>query len=77
MANTKELPVFNPQQYRGLRFERTASAAFKDASYADPIEGPEEGPGLLISPMFWIGGILAVACWTGIWMAIAFILENI
>jgi hypothetical protein len=45
--------------------------------YANPIEGPEEGPGLLISPMFWIGGILAVGAWTLLWMGIAFLLDQV
>ena len=26
----------------------------------------DEGPGLLVSPAFWIGGVLSIAVWVGI-----------
>lgn len=32
--------LFRPDLHRGLRFARTAGEAFRDASYADPIERP-------------------------------------
>lgn len=62
------------QRNAPLRFARTAAEAFKDASYANAVER-HEGPSPLVSPWFWIGGLLSVGAWTLIWHAIAWLLS--
>jgi hypothetical protein len=65
----------------GLRFERTASAAFKDASYADPFEPPfkrYDDP-VYGTPEHWMSRtagvvglvLLAVACVGAVWIIAA------
>ena len=35
-----------------------------DASHAKPAQaGPAHGPGLLVSPTFWLGGLASVGFW--------------
>jgi hypothetical protein len=52
-----------------VRFERTAGAAFKDASYADPIDRPPGRPFLLASRFLWIVGLPAsLICWVVVWL---------
>jgi hypothetical protein len=48
--------VFNPDRHRGLRFERTASSAFKDESYRCAIEIPTR-------PSLWHRLLRAIADW--------------
>jgi hypothetical protein len=33
----------------------------------------DEGPGLLVSPAFWIGGVLSLAAWAGLAAALGWI----
>jgi hypothetical protein len=35
------------------------------------------GPGMLLSPAFWLGGLLSLAAWTALWVLIAEALERI
>lgn len=44
-----------------LRFPRTMAEAFKDASYADPIECYR--PSFLASRWVWLGGLASLAVW--------------
>lgn len=37
----------------------------------------DEGPGMLLSAGFWLGGLLALAIWSGIWVGIAALLDSI
>ena len=37
----------------------------------------EEGPNILLTPVFWIGGLASLAVWTGIWTSIAWMLDRI
>jgi hypothetical protein len=37
----------------------------------------DEGPAVLMSPVFWLGGLASLAVWTGIWTSIAWLLDRI
>lgn len=41
-----------------------------------PEHEDDYGPGLLLNWTFWAGGLASLALWTGIWHAIAWLLEN-
>ena len=49
---------------------RTRQAA-SDSAFA------EEGPSMLATPAFWLGGLASLAVWTGIWTSIAWLLDHI
>lgn len=55
----------NANKNAHLRFARRMGEHFPCPEYANPIEPPEEGPGLLSSLAFWVLGTLsAVLFWT-------------
>ena len=37
----------------------------------------DEGPGVLMTPVFWLGGLASLAVWTSIWTGIAWMLDRI
>lgn len=37
----------------------------------------DEGPGVLLSAGFWLGGLASLAVWTTIWTSIAWMLDRI
>ena len=37
----------------------------------------EEGPGILLTAGFWLGGVASLAVWTSIWTGLAWLLDRI
>jgi hypothetical protein len=54
--------------WRGQGFAHTGAA---ESSFGD------EAPSVLLTPSFWIGGLLSLAVWTSIWTGIAWALDRI
>lgn len=59
---------------RSIRFARRMGDHYRTPEYANAVER-HEGPSPLVSPWFWIGGLLSVGVWTLIWHAIAWLLS--